>query len=188
MLSGENWMNVLYEYSHLGGSEILSARYPELQEEIYQVIEKVDARPFMENESSSRPGKLPHPPEDVKNQFVYLFGGLGYREPTEMQSVTIPRYITEIRKVGKQADFVKDKTAIEVQYSESPFMFYDMAVFQYFYERHLVDIGVEIIPCYFFHQELSPETPAGERFIADLDQMKQRFPVAPVKVIFVDAD
>jgi hypothetical protein len=34
-------MKVVYEYSHLGGAEILKVRYPEIEREIYEVIDKI---------------------------------------------------------------------------------------------------------------------------------------------------
>ncbi len=36
-------MKVVYEYSHLGGSEILKVRYPDEDKEIYDVIGGVEA-------------------------------------------------------------------------------------------------------------------------------------------------
>lgn len=37
-------MKIVYEYSHLGGSEILQVRYPEIGKEINRVIARVSAR------------------------------------------------------------------------------------------------------------------------------------------------
>lgn len=37
-------MKIQYEYSHLGGAEILQVRYPAHQSEIYQVIAEVTAK------------------------------------------------------------------------------------------------------------------------------------------------
>ena len=37
-------MKILYEYSHLGGSEILQVKNPEILQEIYDVIKLVSAK------------------------------------------------------------------------------------------------------------------------------------------------
>ena len=37
-------MKVVYEYSHLGGAEILQVRFPNFNQEIYDIIAKVEAR------------------------------------------------------------------------------------------------------------------------------------------------
>jgi len=36
-------MNIAYEYSHLGGREIMLVRYPEILNEVYEVISKIRA-------------------------------------------------------------------------------------------------------------------------------------------------
>lgn len=36
-------MKIVYEYSHLGGSEILKVRYPGIDNEIISVINKITA-------------------------------------------------------------------------------------------------------------------------------------------------
>ncbi len=33
-------MKAAYEYSHLGGSEIMRVRYPNVEQEIYEIISK----------------------------------------------------------------------------------------------------------------------------------------------------
>ncbi len=37
-------MKIVYEYSHLGGSEILQVQYPEILQEIFDVIKSVSAK------------------------------------------------------------------------------------------------------------------------------------------------
>jgi len=36
-------MNIVHEYSHLGGAEILQVRYPKIDNEISEIIKKVTA-------------------------------------------------------------------------------------------------------------------------------------------------
>ena len=50
-------MKVVYEYSHLGGSEILSVRYPEIEREIYEVIASVNALRSKESKEKTKMGK-----------------------------------------------------------------------------------------------------------------------------------
>jgi len=37
-------MNKVFEYSHLGGLEILKVRYPHIEQEIDEIIDSVDYR------------------------------------------------------------------------------------------------------------------------------------------------
>jgi hypothetical protein len=36
-------MKVVYEYSHFGGSEVLTVRYPQHEQAIYEILTKVKA-------------------------------------------------------------------------------------------------------------------------------------------------
>lgn len=42
-------MKIVYEYSHLGGPEILQVRYPEINNEVYQVIANIKAKSLKES-------------------------------------------------------------------------------------------------------------------------------------------
>jgi len=37
-------MRVVYEYSHLGGAEILKVRYPDYDREVYEIVAAVTAK------------------------------------------------------------------------------------------------------------------------------------------------
>ena len=51
-------MKVVYEYSHLGGSEILKVRYPGYEREIYQAISEVRAqRTTVSKDEAAFPGR-----------------------------------------------------------------------------------------------------------------------------------
>lgn len=65
-------------------------------------------------------------------------------------------------------------------------MFYDLAKFQYFYNRGLIGLGVEIVPCHFLHKQMSTGVSYGEQLIYDLERLSKNFPSVPVKVILVD--
>ena len=50
-------MRVVYEYSHLGGSEILLVHYPEINREIYTVIESVIGNRVKESKEKTKKEK-----------------------------------------------------------------------------------------------------------------------------------
>ena len=59
-------MKIVYEYSHLGGSEILEVRYPKENNEIYKVIKGIKAsRTKISNEKTSLVN-LVYSPRDLK--------------------------------------------------------------------------------------------------------------------------
>lgn len=61
-------MRVVYEYSHLGGSEILQVRYPECERDIYEVIASVSAQRSKVSEEKTKRGRLLYSPRDMNRQ------------------------------------------------------------------------------------------------------------------------
>ena len=181
-------MKVVYEYSHLGGSEILKVRYPDIEYEVYQVIAQVTATKNKVSMERTRRGEKLYSPRDMNRQFKKAFSSRGYRELRDVYTITIPNSNVSIAGAYKQIDFVKDKVLIEVQFGKYAFMFYDMAKFQYFFNENKADVGVEIVPCYALHKNMSTGVSYGEQLVYDIERLKRHFPAVPVKVILIDAD
>lgn len=180
-------MRVVYEYSHLGGAEILRVRYPQMEEEIYRVIDNVRAfRGKVSREKTKRGAQL-YSPIDMNRQFRDAFSGLGYSELRDTYAITIPDSDIRISGACKQIDFVKSKVLVEVQFGKYAFMFYDMAKFQYFFNENKADVGVEIVPCHALHKQMSSGVSYGEQLVYDIERLKRHFPAVPVKVILIDA-
>ncbi|MFZ3070169.1 MAG: BglII/BstYI family type II restriction endonuclease [Anaerolineaceae bacterium] len=181
-------MKIVYEYSHLGGSEILQVHYPEINQEIFDVIGKVNPDRSKVSKEKTKAGKILCSPIILNKDFTLLFTQLGYKEIRDKYTISIPEYPTQISGAFKQVDFVKKKVLIEVQFGKYAFMFYDMAKFQYFFNENKADVGVEIVPRHSLHKEMSSGVSYGEQLVYDIERLKRHFPAVPVKVILVDAD
>ncbi|MDQ7053080.1 MAG: BglII/BstYI family type II restriction endonuclease [candidate division KSB1 bacterium] len=181
-------MKIVYEYSHLGGAEILSVRYPEHEKEIYEIIEHVTAQKTKISEEKSMMGRKLYSPKDLNMQFKTLFTERGYRELKDRYTITIPNSEIQITGAFKQIDFVKDRVLVEVQFGKYAFMFYDMAKFQYFYNENKAEVGVEIVPCHALHKNMSTGVSYGEQLVYDIERLKRHFPAVPVKIILIDID
>jgi len=181
-------MKIVYEYSHLGGSEILQVRYPELNKQIKDVISKVKANKIKESKEKTMKGKMLFSPKDMNDQFLKYFSEYDFHEIRDTYTITIPNSKIEIPGAFKQVDFVKNKVFIEVQFGKYAFMFYDMAKFQYFFNSNKAEVGVEIVPCHGLQEEMSSGVSYGEQLVYDIERLKRHFPAVPVKVILVDAD
>jgi len=181
-------MKVVYEYSHLGGSEILHMRYPEYEREIYEIIAQIKARRIKISQEKTMKGKSLYSPTDMNRQFHISFAARGYRELRDTYAITLPDSDKVIAGSFKQIDFVKGKVLVEVQLGKYAFMFYDMAKFQYFFNESKADIGVEIVPCHTLHRQMSTGTSYGEQLIYDIERLRRHFPAVSVKVILIDAD
>ena len=179
-------MKVVYEYSHLGGSEILQVRFPTFNQEIYDIIAKVEARRAKISKEKTMKGKKLYAPSDMNSQFCKYFNEKGYAQLRDKYTLTIPNSNIAIKGAFKQIDFVKDKVLVEVQFGKYSFMFYDMA--QYFFNENKADVGVEIVPCHSLYREMSSGVSYGEQLVYDIERLKRHFPAVPVKVILIDVD
>ena len=181
-------MRVVYEYSHLGGSEILLVHYPEINREIYTVIESVIGNRVKESKEKTKKGKMLFSPIDMNEQYKTEFNDRGFIELRNTFTITIPNSEISIPGAYKQVDFVKEKVLVEVQFDKYAFMFYDMAKFQYFFNENKADVGVEIVPCHNLHHQMSSGVSYGEQLVYDIERLKRHFPAVPVKVMLVDTD
>lgn len=181
-------MKVVYEYSHLGGTEIMQVRYPRETREIYGVIESVTARKTKISKERTKKGQKLFAPKDMNIQFHSAFDAMGYAELRDTYTITIPDSDVTIPGAYKQIDFVKGRLLVEVQFGKYAFMFYDMAKFQYFFNENKCDVGVEIVPCHDLQHQMSSGVSYGEQLVYDIERLKRHFPAVPVKVILIDAD
>jgi hypothetical protein len=181
-------MKVVYEYSHLGGSEILQVRYKKNDSEIYDVITGIQAHKTKISKEKTKKGKALYSPINMNSQFKKAFELRGYSEIRDTYTITIPNSDVAIPGAFKQVDFVKAKLLVEVQFGKYAFMFYDLAKFQYFFNENKCDVGVEIVPCHFLQHQMSSGVSYGEQLIYDIERLKRHFPAVPIKVILIDAD
>ena len=180
-------MNVAYEYSHLGGSEILQVRYPDHRAEIFDAIEVVAPNRTKVSKEKTMRGRLLYDPVDMNRQFSSAFHDKGYRSLRERYTITVPDGDVSIAGAYKQVDFVKDKVLVEVQFGKYFAMFYDMAKFQYFFNENKADVGVEIVPSYALKRQMSSGVSYGEQLVYDIERLKRHFPAVPIHVILVEA-
>lgn len=181
-------MKIVYEYSHLGGSEILQVRYPQINDEITEVIRCVKAERSKISQEKTKKGKLLYSPVQMNKQFSEEFSRRGFAELRDQYTIQIPDSEIAITGAYKQIDFVKDKVLVEAQFGKYAFMFYDMAKFQYFFNENKADVGVEIVPCHALHKQMSSGVSYGEQLVYDIERLKRHFPSVSIKVILIDAD
>jgi hypothetical protein len=181
-------MRIVYEYSHLGGAEILQVRYPDYEHDVYEVIAGVAARRAKISKEKTMRGKALYAPKDMNQQFKKAFAARGYTELRDTYTITLPNSNVAIPGASKQIDFVKGKVLVEVQFGKYTYMFYDLAKFQYFFNENKADVGVEIVPCHALHKQMSTGVSYGEQLVYDIERLKRHFPAVPVKVILIDAD
>ena len=181
-------MKVVYEYSHLGGSEIMQVRYPELMRLIYEAIAAVTAHRVKISRERTKLGRSLYSPSDMNAQFHRVFRERGFKELRDHYTITVPGSEVMVAGAYKQVDFVREGVLVEVQFGKYAFMFYDMAKFQYFFNEQMAAVGVEIVPCHNLHRSMSSGVSYGEQLVYDIERLKRHFPAVPVMVMLIDAE
>lgn len=182
-------MYKVFEYSHLGGSEILQLRFPEIDSEINDVIDSIkDVERTKKSKEKTMRGKMLYSPVDLNSRFSEAFEARGYKELIDRFDIDIPGHPFKIKNNYKQVDFAKGKVLCEVQFGKYFSMFYDLAKFQYFFNEMQAEVGVEIVPTHRLHKNMSTGTSYGEQLVWDIGRLRRHFPAVPVKVILIDVE
>ena len=164
-------MRVVYEYSHLGGSEILQVRYPEINHEIYAVINQITANRTKISKEKTMRGKRLFAPTDMNKQFKQQFNQLGFKEIRDHYTITIPNSEKQIKGSFKQIDFVKNRVLVEVQFGKYAFAVYNVCAKMTIFKKHkIIRCGIEIVPVKDLVDEMSSGIIYFEQFVWDLEQ------------------
>lgn len=165
-------------YSHLGGAELLERVYPEINKEINQVIEKVVADRSKISRERLKKDQLLYSPRQMNSEFKKFFTELEFKP-----------YKFKVASNGvKEVDYTKSRVNIEVQLGKYAFVYYDMVKFQYCYAINQMDVGVEIVPSPRMAKQMSSGVADGNTLIDYIKGLKRQHPIAPVKIIMVEAE
>lgn len=182
-------MRIVYEYSHLGGKQILEVDYPQILEEIHDVIAGItEIEKTKMSKEKTMAGQLLYSPKELNRLFKKGFHAHGFKELKDTYTIELPNYDKQIKGAFKQIDFVKDKILVEVQFGKYFAMFYDLAKFQYFFNENQANVGIEIVPCHHLHKQMSTGVSYGEQLVYDIERLRRHFPSVPVYVILIDVE
>lgn len=181
-------MNSVYEYSHFGGSEILSIRFPAIKTEIVEVIFDVKLPVGRQFHFSENTDDTPIAAGLLNDEFTTAFKKRGFQTLCETCSITVPASDVAIGSAQVEVSAWKERVLVDVQFGDYTAMFFSLAKFQMLCGEDRADVGVVVLPCQRLQQKLSGKSACGERLIYDIRRLKPHFPAVPVKVILVDVD
>ncbi len=203
-------MEIIETYSHLNGLEFLLVHKRSLWKEIQSVIRAVDAEKCKTkvSEEKTMKGKLLYSPVDMNNAFKELLRAKGWQESRVSYWVTkneklIRKTLTmspadqkkEIVAAGEapiysynQTDFVKDRTAVEVQFGKYSFVAYDLFVKHLaFYIGDNIDVGIEILPMKSLQSQMSSGVAYYEGELYNVVRQGRGIPAVPLIIIGLSA-
>jgi hypothetical protein len=180
-------MRTVYVFSHMGGAEILRTRYSDIDREIEEVIQEVEAREATISDKDGE-GEVLYASSNINQQFRRAFENRQYRELRHRYKLTIPNSDIAIPGAFRQIDFAKGRVLVEVQLDECFDIFSDIARFQHFCSEGVAEVGVEIVPCYALYTKMFLDVHCEEEQAYGIEQLRSSLPAVPVKVILVDVD
>ena len=203
-------MKIAHVYSHLNGLEYMLVRKLELWQEIQDAVKNVNASSAFVKVSREKTmmGKILLSPSKLNELFKAEFTSMGWHEvrhdyyvnedldtargivhiqdKDEQRRVIIERGFTAYRTYN-QIDFVKDRTAIEVQFGKYFSVQYDLHVkHTFFYERGDIDVGVEIIPTHEMMSQMSTGVAWYENELANIIREGRSNPSVPIILMGIE--
>lgn len=192
-------MVIAGEYSFKDGLEQIRDKYPHLLEEIYEVIDAIDAQEHKTKESREKtmPGKMLFSPPSLNKDIKWEFESRSwisckitcdyptqfYTENFRLSSIQKKRSATPYREM----DFIKEELGIEVQFGKYAFMVYNVcAKMTIFSNLGIIDMGVEIVPIKQFADEMSTGVSYFEQFVWDLENRGISDIDIPVLILGID--
>lgn len=186
-------------YSFNNGLKVFENRFPQQKQEIYDVIESVDANSHKTKTSQEKTmrGKLLYSPSSLNKAFKTEFENRGWQKHKikcdyQSQSYYTPTYLAKKRSITKgqfrEMDFLKDDVGVEVQFGKYAFMVYNVcAKMTIFHNLGFINAGVEIVPLKEFADEMSSGVSYFEQIVWDLEHRGVADIDIPVLVLGVTA-
>lgn len=198
-------------YSHLNGLEFLKVHKIHILEEIEKVIQSVDADKCKTKVSKEkkRKGEILYSPDDMNKEFNKLLQEKGWeparftyyvtdddvltRKVLYLDSQDQKRVIEESNKIAhysyNQTDFVKERTAIEIQFGKYSFVAFDIFVKHLgFYIANKIDVGIEILPTKKLQNQMSSGPSYYERELQHIIRQGRGNPAVPLILIGIEPE
>ncbi|WP_290596619.1 MULTISPECIES: BglII/BstYI family type II restriction endonuclease [unclassified Archaeoglobus] len=148
-------MKIVAKYQIKGGERYLKENCPRELEEIYEVIQSVDAEKCLNKVSKEKTmkGRVLYNPRCLNKFFKDEFTKRGWSS-VKVQCIYedtyyLPSYkpLKIIDNAYREMDYVKNRIGVEVQFGKYAFMVYNVsAKMTIFHNLDIIDAGVEIVP------------------------------------------
>jgi len=182
-------MRVVAKYSHKGGEAFIKKNHPKELQEIFSVIEAIDASKLRtkKSEEKTMPGCMLYDPKRLNSEFLTKFRTLGW-EKVRLKMLTKVPEITKVHQGFREMDLVKNRVGLEVQFGKYAFMVYNiLAKMTIFAKKGKIDCGVELVSMRSMASEMSTGVSYFEQIKADLEYRGVADLDIPTLVLGIDA-
>tara|TARA_B100002052_G_scaffold174124_1_gene158438 strand:- start:1882 stop:2496 length:615 start_codon:yes stop_codon:yes gene_type:complete len=203
-------MKLVEKYSHLNGYEWIQYHYPDHWDEIVDIINSVDAKNAKQKVSKEKTmrGKILYSPTLMNDQFDSEFKKRGwsvhdkenfvYIKDQEILKDIIDLNLDEQKAILKKKgidflngnieyDFMKNRTAVEVQFGKYSFVQYDIyAKFVPQFMNDKIDLGIEIVPMKSLSEQMSTGPTNYQKNLHEIIRQGRITPPIPFILIGID--
>lgn len=183
-------------YSFNRGREFIETKYPNLIEEIHDIIGTVSSSYHLTKVSKEKTmlGKRLYEPRALNNTFKQEFYNRGWHVQRIPCEYSKEFYVSNYQPGGlnkgafREMDFIKQKLGVEVQFGKYAFMVYNVcAKMTIFRNLGYIDAGVEIVPTKQFADQMSTGVSYFEQIVWDLQQRGVADIDVPVFIFGIDS-
>ena len=193
----------------MNGKEYLLVHHKSSLDQIYAVIEAVDASKHLTKESKekTKKGKLVYSPGSLNQDFKERLSKLGWEERRRSFFVsTDPNIVKIIESLDfqeqkaflieqglplhdsfNQTDFLKNKIAVEIQLGKYFAVTYDLFVKHLsFYAGQIIDVAIEVVPMKSMQQHMSSGPPWFEKEVHNVLRHGRTNPPVPILILGIE--
>ena len=186
-------MRIVETHSHFNGLEHLLVHKPQLWQEIKDVIQEGDENASKTTASKERgTNGLQYNPVEINKAFKRRFEDKNWTESwvamsSDQQREEIEQASSSAIVGYNQADFVKDRVAIEVQFRKYSFVAYDLFVKHLaFYMGDKIDVGIEILPMKQLQSQMSSGVSYYEGELYNIIRQGRGVPGVPLVIVGIE--
>ena len=171
---------IVQEYSHMGGKEILSVKYPDLMKEIVDVLTNTLIPPASKvSKEKTKPGKVVWSGNDFNIPLRKAFQSAGWeKRRLDLEYGEFKGFI--------EGDFHKERVGLEVQFGKYFAVDTDFMKFEIFHNKGLIDLCVEIVPSSELHKSMYTGPPHFDQVISRIQAKGRNNPAVPIWIIGVN--
>lgn len=192
-------MRIVARYSFNDGEEYINKHFPQLLQEVEDVIAGIDAFRCKTKKSAEKTmsGKILFSPPALNKEFKEGFAKEKGWKPVKVFCDYSKEYYVDGyepkrlrgQRPYREMDFVKDKLGVEVQFGKYAFMVYNVcAKMTIFRNLEYIKCGIEIVPVRGLTREMSTGVAYFEQFTWDLKERGVGDIDIPVLILGIDAD
>lgn len=198
------------KYSHLNGYEWLMHHHPNMWNDLVASISAVNASSCKTKISKEKTmkGKMLYAPTALNKAFKVELNKNGWGKPKrynfymsadeqvtrnllampiEKQKEYAALNTSSTYKGWNEADFLKNRVSLEVQFGKYSFVQFDMFIKHAAnYMQGKIDLGIEIVPMKKMEEEMSSGPPAYEKHLHEILRQGRVFPPVPLILIGVE--